>query len=40
MFERWRKHRQMRKQHKKCPPVPVKGIMIEHKGKCRVNLCS
>lgn len=40
MFERWRKHRQMRKQFRKFLQAPLKGIWIEHKGKCRVNLCS
>jgi hypothetical protein len=40
MFERWKKHRQMRKQPGKSPQAPLKGIWIEHKGKRRVNLCS
>jgi hypothetical protein len=40
MFERWNRHKQLQKAHKKCPALSSKGIWIEHKGKIKVNLCN
>ncbi|MDO9326809.1 MAG: hypothetical protein Q7T80_17815 [Methanoregula sp.] len=40
MSECWNLKGQMHKRHRKIPPALSKGIWIEHKGKCKVNLCS
>ncbi|MDO9550252.1 MAG: hypothetical protein Q7J03_04705 [Methanoregula sp.] len=40
MSECGNRHGQMRKPRRKFAQVTSKGIWIEHKGTCKVNLCS